>query len=46
MAVKINGNSAGKFTSEGIGHPTKSRLRLAVPKSAWVDDIKVTRQSE
>ena len=43
MQVKADGKQVGKFTSPGIGHPTKSRLRLAVNKSAWVDDVKIVR---
>ncbi len=43
MSVTIDEKLVGKFASEGIGHLTKSRLRLAVGKSAWVDDVKVTR---
>lgn len=42
MSVMINGESIGEFTSEGIAHPTKRRLRLAVNKAAWVDDVKIT----
>jgi hypothetical protein len=43
MAVMIDGKPVGAFRSEGIAHPTKSRLRLAVNKSAWVDAVKVVR---
>lgn len=43
MTVSVDGKPLAKFSSEGIGHATKSRLRLAVNKSAWVDDVKVTR---
>ena len=43
MSVAIDGRVVGKFQSAGIGHPTKRLLRLAVGKSAWVDDVKVTR---
>ncbi|MBG88856.1 MAG: hypothetical protein CMO80_18405 [Verrucomicrobiales bacterium] len=39
MQVKIDGKSIGTFSSPGIGHPTKSRLRLSVNRSAWVDDV-------
>ena len=39
MTVKIDGQQVGQFESEGIGHATKSRLRLSVNKSAWVDDV-------
>ena len=43
MTVTIDDQKVGHFKSPGIGHPTKSRLRLAVAKSAWVDDVKVWR---
>ena len=42
MTVSINGKQAGQFSSPGIGHDTKSRIRLSVHKQAWVDDVKVT----
>ena len=41
MSVSIDGKEIGSFDSEGIGHDTKRRIRLAVNKSAWVDDVKV-----
>ena len=41
MTVSIDGAKAGSFTSDGIGHPTKSRLRLSVNSEAWVDDVKI-----
>lgn len=41
MTVTIDGKQVGQFQSEGIAHPTKSRLRLSVNKSAWVDDVKI-----
>lgn len=43
MTVSIDGEKVGSFDSPGIGHPTKARLRLAINKDAWVDDIKVIR---
>ncbi|MEO1528165.1 MAG: family 16 glycoside hydrolase [Planctomycetota bacterium] len=43
MVVSINEEPVAEFTSEGIGHATKSRIRLAVPKQAWVDDMFVYR---
>ncbi len=43
ISVAIDGKAVGEFQSPGIGHPTKSRLRLTVNKSAWVDDVKVTK---
>ncbi len=43
MSVSIDGQSVGEFSSAGIAHPTKSRLRLAVNKSAWVDDMRIVR---
>lgn len=42
MTVLIDGETVGSFQSPGIGHPTKSRLRLAVNKTAWVDDVLIT----
>ena len=44
MTVSINGKEVGQFASAGIDHDTKSRVRLAVAKDAWVDDIKVERK--
>ncbi len=41
MSVKIDGQEAGLFASEGIAHPTKRMITLAVNKSAQVDDVKV-----
>lgn len=43
MQVKIDGKLTSEFSSEGIGHATKRRIRLAVVKNAWVDDIQVWR---
>lgn len=43
MSVSIDGRKVGQFQSEGIAHPTKSRLRLAVNRVAWVDDVKIVR---
>lgn len=41
MTVTIDGTKAGSFSSEGIGHPTKRRIRLAVNREAWVDDVEI-----
>ncbi|MBV6498826.1 MAG: hypothetical protein CJBNEKGG_01056 [Prosthecobacter sp.] len=43
MSVKIDGQDTGSFASEGIAHPTKRMITLAVNKSADVDDVKVWR---
>jgi hypothetical protein len=43
MTVILDGKQTGSFTSSGIGHETKNRLRLAVAKEAWVDDLTVHR---
>ncbi|MEM6366638.1 MAG: hypothetical protein AAF745_19585 [Planctomycetota bacterium] len=43
LTVMIDAATIGSFTSEGIAHPTKRQLRLAVAKNAWVDDIVVTK---
>ena len=39
MSVNIDGMDVGEFQSAGIAHPTKRRVRLAVGKSAAVDDL-------
>ncbi len=41
LAVQIDGDEVAKFASEGIAHPTKRTLRLAVPKRAVVDDVQI-----
>jgi hypothetical protein len=41
VTASVDGREAGKFTSPGFAHPTKRMLRLAVPKSAVVDDVKI-----
>jgi hypothetical protein len=41
LALAIDGKELGTFSSEGIAHPTKRTLRLAVNKKATVDDLKV-----
>lgn len=43
LAVTIDGQPAGSFSSPGIAHPTKRQLRLAVPRNAVVDDVRVWR---
>jgi hypothetical protein len=45
LSVSIDGEEVGSFTSEGIAHPTKRTLRLAVPRNAVVDDVKIWRKS-
>jgi len=41
LSVAIDGKDVGSFSSEGIAHPTKKMLRLAVPHKAVVDDVKI-----
>jgi len=41
MSVAIDQKTIGSFSSEGIAHPTKKTLRVAVPKQAIIDDLKV-----
>jgi hypothetical protein len=43
MSVRIDGQEIGSFTSEGVAHPTKRMITLAVNKSAQVDDVKVSK---
>ncbi|MDF1812274.1 MAG: hypothetical protein P1V20_08670 [Verrucomicrobiales bacterium] len=44
MSVSIDGKEVASFSSEGIAHPTKRTLRLAVGKQAVVDDVKIWRK--
>ncbi len=46
MTVAIDGKAVGAFTSKGIDHPTKRRIRLAVNREAWVDDVEIYGPSE
>ena len=41
VAASIDGKEVGSATSEGFAHPTKKMLRLSVPKSVVVDDVKI-----
>lgn len=41
MTVSIDGKKVASFSSEGIAHPTKKMLRLAVPREAVVDDVHI-----
>lgn len=43
LSATIDGQPAGSFSSEGIAHPTKRVLRLAVPRNAVVDDVEIRR---
>ncbi|OYW76362.1 MAG: hypothetical protein B7Z37_09040 [Verrucomicrobia bacterium 12-59-8] len=43
MTVRIDDQEAVSFSSEGIAHPTKRMITLAVNKSADVDDVKVSK---
>jgi len=44
LTASIDGEKIGAFISAGIAHPTKRTLRLAVPKNAVVDDVKIWRR--
>ncbi|QDU93862.1 hypothetical protein [Lignipirellula cremea] len=44
MRASIDGKEIGAFQSEGIGHPTKRWITLAVNKTAWVDDVKIWKR--
>jgi len=41
MSLSIDAEAITSFQSEGIAHSTKRLLRLAVPKNAVVDDVKI-----
>jgi len=44
LSVSRNGQSIGSHRSPGIAHPTKRLLRLAVPRNAIVNDLKIYRK--
>jgi hypothetical protein len=46
VRVTIDGKDVGSFSSEGFAHPTKKMLRLAVPKQAVVDEVRIYAKSE
>ena len=41
LSVSIDDKLVGTFTSEGIAHPTKRMLRLAIHRNVVVDDVKI-----
>lgn len=43
LSVSIDGQPVANLASSGIAHPTKRMLRLAVPRNAVVDDVKIWR---
>ncbi|KAG1647517.1 hypothetical protein GQR58_030531 [Nymphon striatum] len=45
LSISIDGNEVASFSSEGIAHPTKRMLRLAVGKQAVVDEVKIWRKN-
>jgi hypothetical protein len=45
LAVTVDGQLLGTLKSPGIAHPTKKMLRLAVPRHAVVDDVKIWRKN-
>lgn len=45
LTLFLNGKEVASHSSPGIAHPTKRTLRLAVPRNAWVDDVKIWRKN-
>jgi hypothetical protein len=43
VSVSVDGKPVGSLSSPGIAHPTKRQLRLAVPRNAVVDDLRIWR---
>ena len=41
MSLAIDQKPIASFSSEGIAHPTKRTLRIAVPQQVVIDDLKV-----
>jgi type 1 glutamine amidotransferase len=46
LSVSIDGVPVGSFLSEGIAHPTKRTLRLAIAKKVVVDDLMIFSRSD
>lgn len=44
LSATLDGKAVGSFRSAGIAHPTKQMLRLAVPRNAVVDDVRIWRK--
>ncbi len=44
LTVAVDGKVIGALRSPGIAHPTKKLLRLAVPRNAVVDDVRIWRK--
>ncbi|MEW4526599.1 MAG: hypothetical protein ACF8PG_15060 [Maioricimonas sp. JB045] len=45
IVAELDGKPVGRFSSEGFAHPDKSLLRLLVPQTATVDDVRIWRRS-
>lgn len=43
LAIAVDGQPLAALKSPGIAHPTKRLLRLAVPRNAVVDDLRIWR---
>ena len=43
LAIAVDGKPLAVLKSPGIAHPTKRMLRLAVPRNAVVDDVRIVR---
>ena len=46
LSVSIDGKAVGSFSSEGIAHPTKRMLRLAIHRNVVVDDVRIYSVTE
>ena len=44
LSVSIDDQKVASLASPGIAHPTKRMLRLAVPRNAVVDDVRIWRK--
>lgn len=45
LNLSIDGQAAGTFTSPGVAHPQKGRIRLEFPGHATIDDVNITAVS-
>jgi len=44
LRATVNGQPVGEFSSPGFAHPTKTMIRLLVPYTASVDELRIWRR--
>lgn len=44
LTATVDGQQVGEFSAPGIAHPTKTMIRLLVPCTASVDEVRIWRR--